>query len=188
MNDRAWTGVVLSGGKSSRMGQDKALLPWKGSTLLEHAVDLLRPHAREILIIGDPVRHATAHATVIPDEQPGKGPLGGIVTALKAARYVRVLVVACDLPMLNDRLLLHLKRGLAGAVDAVIPEHDSFREPLAAAYHRHALDPFQDCLNADVLKMSSAIARVNAVPLALAPGQDGWPEDLFRNLNAPADL
>lgn len=188
MTDRAWTGVILAGGQSSRMGRDKALIELDGRTMLDRTIALLRPHVREILVIGDPTKYTLHNAMVVPDEQPDKGPLGGIVTAMKRARYVRVLVLACDMPAINDRLLVHLKRELDRDGDVALPRHQSMIEPLAAAYHRHAIDTFEDCLRNNVLKMSDAIARVKPVCLDIEPGKDGWPVDLFRNLNSPADL
>lgn len=188
MNDRQWTGVLLAGGQSSRMGRDKALMEIDGTSMLQRGIELLRPHAKEILIIGDPAKYATAHAQVVPDDTMGQGPLGGIITALKHARYVRLIVLACDLPNINDRLLMHLKQGLVGEVDAVVPRHDGLIEPLAATYHRHAIEAFQRNAAMGAFKMSDALAEVNAEHFDLAQGQDGWPADLFRNLNSPADL
>lgn len=188
MNDRGWTGVVLAGGKSTRMGRDKALIEMDGSTMLQRAIDLLRPHVREILVIGEPGKYAPKHATVIADHTPGQGPLGGLVTALKQARYVRVLVLACDLPNINDRLLVLLKNELHGDRDAVVPSHQGRLEPLAAAYHRHAIEDFDDCLRNDVLKMSAALDRIRTAYTDVEPGENGWPADLFKNVNAPTDL
>ena len=86
MTDRQWTGVVLAGGQSSRMGRDKATMEVDGKTMLDRTVELLRPHTREVLVIGDPSKYSPAHGTVIPDDAPGQGPLGGLVTALRRAR------------------------------------------------------------------------------------------------------
>ena len=188
MNDRQWTGVVLAGGQSSRMGQDKALIDLGGITLLDRAIELLRPHAKEVLVIGDPGKYAPTHASVIPDDFPGKGPLGGLVTALRHARYVRLIVLACDLPNINDRLLIHLKSGLIGGLDAVVPKHNDLIEPLAAAYHRRAIELFQRNIAVDRLKMSDALNRVHTRYFQLTPGEEGWPADLFKNVNAPSDL
>lgn len=188
MNDRQWTGAVLVGGKSTRMGRDKALIERDGQSMMQHAIELLRPHAREVLVIGDPEKYRPQHAQVVPDNTPGKGPLGGVVTALRHARYVRVLVLACDLPNINDRLLIRLKSALIGEVDAVVPRHPAGIEPLAAAYHRHAIDAFLENLAQERLRMSDALTRVKTVHIDLRPGEDGWPNGLFANVNAPSDL
>lgn len=188
MMDRGWTGVVLAGGLSSRMGRDKAIIERDGITMLDHAIDLLRPHCREVLVMADPARYAPMRATVLADERPGQGPLGGLVTALKRARYTRLVVLACDLPNINDRLLVHLKNAMVGEVDAVVPRHAGHVEPLAAAYHRHAIEAFERNLGAGRLRMSDALDAVRTHYLAIGPGANGWPADLFRNLNTPDDL
>ena len=188
MMDRQWTGVVLAGGQSSRMGRDKALIEVDGRTMLERGIELLRPHAREVLVIGDPAKYTTTHGTVIPDDEPGLGPLGGLVTALKHARYVRLLVIACDLPDLNDRLMARLKVTLDEGHDAVVPKHAGLIEPLAAAYHRRAVDAFEQCVKERALRMSDALGRVRTAWLDVSPGEQGWSATLFRNVNAPTDL
>lgn len=188
MMDRGWTGVVLAGGRSSRMGRDKALIERNGFTLLELAIERLRPHAREVLVIGDPAKYTSDRALVVPDDMPGQGPLGGILTALRRARYVRMLVTACDMPALDDRLLVRLKQALANGGDAVVPRHAQGIEPLAAAYHKHCLEAFERQLNKGELKMSTALQAVDVRFLDLEPGAQGWAKDLFRNINAPTDL
>jgi molybdopterin-guanine dinucleotide biosynthesis protein A len=189
MMDRGWTAVVLAGGRSSRMGRDKALIEVDGVTLLELAIERLRPHAREVLVIGDPEKYVNARARTIPDDLPGQGPLGGIVTALRHARYVRLLVTACDMPALNDRLFTRLKKqALDLGGDAVVPRHPQGIEPLSAVYHKHCIEVFDRRLQAGEPRMSSALEAVDVRFLDLVPGEDGWPADLFRNINAPSDL
>ncbi|HEX2617972.1 MAG TPA: molybdenum cofactor guanylyltransferase, partial [Flavobacteriales bacterium] len=107
--DHRWTGVVLAGGKSTRMGQDKALLEVNGKPLLVHALDRLRPHVQELLLIGDPRKYGKLHAACIADDLQDLGPLGGIVTAMNHAKHDKLLVLACDVPGVNDALLHQLK-------------------------------------------------------------------------------
>ena len=188
MTDRNWTGVVLAGGRSRRMGRDKALVQVDGMTLLERAVEILRPHVRELVIMGDPERHTHPRAVTIADERPGRGPLGGLVTALAQGRYGRIIALACDMPGVNDRLLLHLKGRMDGRTDAVVPVHAAGVEPLAAAYHLRCLDPFRRALEEGHYKLTEAMTLVRCNRLEVTPGRDGWPTDLFRNVNAPDDL
>ena len=188
MIDRGWTGIVLAGGKSSRMGADKALMLHEGRTLLEKAIALLRPHAREVLVIGDPAKYADHWDHVHPDDAPGEGPLRGLVTGLRAARYVRVLVVACDMPSVGDRALIRLKQSLDLAGDAVVPRHPGGVEPLVAAYHRRCLERFESCLRNERYRLIDALSEVDTRYLDLVPGKGGWAEDIFRNINSPDDL
>lgn len=184
----AWTGVLLAGGKSTRMGQDKALLEVDGRPLLLHGVERLKPHVREVLVIGDPYKYGRIWPEVVPDEIPGLGPLGGIVTAIGAARFDRLLVMAVDVPGVTAALLERLVRELPEDADALVPRHNGRLEPLVAGYHRRCLPVLMECMMKSQLSMHGALERINTAFLDINPGEDGWPEDLFRNLNSPADL
>lgn len=184
----AWTGVVLAGGKSTRMGQDKALLEIDGKPLLLHAVERLRPHVRELLVIGEPRKYGHIWPSVLPDEIPGLGPLGGIVTAMGAARHDRLLVLAVDVPGVNAELLERLTRELPEEADALVPRHAGNLEPLVAAYHRRCLPAFMGRMMQSRLSMHGVLEEVRTAFLDISPGEAGWPEDLFRNLNRPSDL
>ena len=170
------------------MGRDKALIEVQGRSMLDHALDKLDRHCTELLVIGQTEKYGHVGPFVIADEWPGKGPLGGIATAMRYASNDRLLVIACDMPALTGRLFNALKAQLGTATDAVVPRHDGLVEPLAAAYHRSAQPAFRRCIELDVLKMSDALSQVRTNFMEVIPGRDGWPADLFRNINAPGDL
>lgn len=188
MSRTRWTGVVLAGGRSSRMGQNKALMLFEGRTLLERALDHLRPHVQELIVIGEPSVYGHLHDHVIPDDLPGNGPMGGIGTALKHARNSSVLVLGCDMPHVTAELFVRLKAGLTKVQDAFVPTCDGNVEPLVAAYHRRCLPAFNACIAQGHLKMIDGLDRVRTRYVQICPGEDGWPKDLYRNLNAPTDL
>src|SRR2546423_4029988 len=97
------SGFVLAGGKSTRMGRDKALLEWGGQTLLDHMLNLLREVAHPVQVAGrDP----------LPDRLPGLGPLSGIATGLEASSTDANLFVAVDLPHLTTDFLKYLRQRL----------------------------------------------------------------------------
>lgn len=183
----SWTGVVLAGGKSTRMGKDKALLEVNGKPLLVHALERLRPLVQELLVIGDPHKYRALHPKCIADDLQDLGPLGGVVTAMNHAKNDRLLVLACDVPGVNATLLQQLQ-ALLGDADAAVPRHDGRLEPLAAAYDRRCAEPFLARLMRNDLSMQGALDDVRTVHLDVTPGTDGWPQDLFRNLNSPDDL
>lgn len=188
MNYDSWSGVILAGGRSSRMGHDKALIQLDGRTLLQRAIDLLAPYVDDLLVIGDPEKHGDPLAHVLSDERPGLGPLGGIVTALRHSKHPHVVVIACDMPGLTGPFIERIQFEMEHEVDAVIPGHDDLIEPLAAGYHRSCLDAFERCIAQGTLKMSDALEHVRTVIVPIQPGQGDWREDLFRNINAPGDL
>ena len=102
--ESAWTGVVLAGGRSSRMGRDKAGLPWQGRPLLQHMGELLRAAgAARIVVSGD-----YPEAGGIPDAERGLGPLGGLAGVADALPDGPLLIVPVDMPMLDAPLLARL--------------------------------------------------------------------------------
>ena len=104
------------------------------------------------------------------------------------ARHDRLLVLAVDVPGVNARLLERLTRELPEDADALVPRHNGELEPLVAAYHRRCVDAFMDNITRSQLSIQAALADVKTAYMDIQPGDDGWPEDLFRNLNSPSDL
>ncbi|MGH9814306.1 MAG: molybdenum cofactor guanylyltransferase, partial [Candidatus Acidiferrales bacterium] len=187
-------GFVLTGGGSRRMGGDKALLPLAGRPLVLHMVEKLRPLVAEVALIGAPERYAHLGLPVLPDCEAGRGPLAGIVTALRATRFDWNLIVACDLPFLDPALLeLDLNEAAAATdfCDAIVPQTEAGPkgwQPLAAAYHRRCLPAFERVLASDHPKISRAYdsLRVRALtPDALA--RFAFSPRMFNNVNSPED-
>src|SRR5512142_2916527 len=101
-------GFVLAGGRSSRMGQDKALLPWKGSTLIESVAREVFNAAGSVTLIGSPERYGSLGFPVISDKIQGCGPLGGLHAALSVTTAEWNILVACDMPAVTSELLKEL--------------------------------------------------------------------------------
>lgn len=172
------------------MGQDKALmvLPSNGRTFLDHALDQLAPLVDDLLVVGHPEIHGHAGPFVIPDDQPGLGPLGGLLTAMRYASHDRLLLLAVDMPNVTEALFTRLKLELGHFTDAAICRHGGQAEPLAGAYHRRCSPIFQSLIERGTLKMSEALQAVRTTWVDLDVGADGWPADLFHNVNRPEDL
>jgi molybdenum cofactor guanylyltransferase len=144
-------GLVLSGGRSSRMGSDKAAIRHGDRTQLEHAVDLLRPVAGEVFVsvrpdqVADPLR---AQFAQIVDGGDVEGPAAGIRAAQLARPAAAWLVVACDLPRLNESTLRHLvaHRDPGRIATAFRSSHDGLPEPLCAIYEPAAVPALQQYL------------------------------------------
>ena len=146
----AWSGVVLTGGVSSRMGRDKALLEVDGQPMAVRVADALTgAGASEVFCVGGDADGLRVHGLrVVPDERPGEGPLGGLVTALRAARYDLVVVLACDLVQPSDAAIgrLMVSAGTAAAIVPVVADRpqwlhavwrrDACLEVLRAAFER----------------------------------------------------
>jgi len=132
--------AILAGGRSRRMGTDKALLLLDGTPLIEHVIARLRPLIPEILIVGDPAgAYGCFGVPVISDPSPDQGPLAGIRTALMNTDAPLVFCCACDMPFLETALVGHLLALAERGAAAVVPRVRGEREPLCAVYTREAL-------------------------------------------------
>lgn len=182
MSSRA--GFVLAGGASSRMGRDKALLPWYGSTLVEVVAERVFQAAGSVTLVGAPERYTGIPLPAIADLHPGLGPLAGIETALAATEADWNLVVACDMPAITVRFLRELlERAERLDPDCLVPVTTSGRlQPLCAVYHRRCLEAFRAALDSGTRSMTDALAAVAALRHPIDS------EALFANLNSPADL
>jgi len=138
-----FTVVIQAGGQSSRMGQDKALMPFLGRPLIARQVERLRGLDAALLVVTNrPAEYAFLGLPLAADRVQGLGPLGGLVTAFKAASTPVVAVVACDMPFLNPALLLAQRALLEREqVDVVIPRSPEGLEPLHAVYRREVCLP-----------------------------------------------
>src|SRR5262245_64716710 len=134
-------GFIAAGGRSSRMGQDKAWLDLGGRPMIKHVIDALREVTSDLSILGSSPRYAELGLPVYPDSQRDVGPLEAIRTALTNTEAARVLIVACDLPMVTPDLFKFLL-SIDEAETAIVPVGpDSRLETLCALYPRSALEP-----------------------------------------------
>lgn len=139
------TGIVLVGGKSRRMGTDKAFLDVGGRPLVEGVLDVFRECFTQVVLVGDrEERFAGSGLPVVPDIYPGSA-LGGLYTGLFRATTERVFVSACDLPFPNGAIIRRLC-SLGAGFDAVVPTAPYGYEPLFALYGKGCLGPMRELL------------------------------------------
>ncbi len=190
---RQVAGFVLAGGRSSRMGSDKALLELGGSPLVVRAVRALQSLTEGVTVIGPPAAYRELNLSVVADDYPDAGPLGGIATALAHAGKSWSLVLASDMPYLTAAWLEYLiGRALASSGDVVLPESaytgQPLPEPLCALYHQRASAPIRAALDRGVRKVMDGLAGLN---IERIPPEDSKPFDteglLFQNLNTRED-
>lgn len=184
----ALTAFVVAGGRSRRMGRDKALLPWGASDLLSHALARLGELTPDVRILcGAEDRYQERGRPLVRDPGTDGGALVGIAAGLAATDAEISLFLAVDLPLVPVALLRALLAAVAGA-DAAVPVADRGPEPLCAAYRRTCLDPIRLRLAADDRKMTAFWPDVRVRTLGGGELRAfGDPERLFLNVNAPAD-
>lgn len=174
------------------MGQDKALMTFLGETLIERLIRRLAPLEAEIFITTNrPKSYQFLGLPLIPDRLPGCGALGGLLTALDAARSPLVAVVACDMPFASSRLLkAQCDLLLEPDWDAVVPRNHAGSEPFHAVYRRQACLPaVQEALAKGKLRADSWFGEVRLRWLSQGEVAQHDPDGLcFTNLNTLEDF
>jgi molybdopterin-guanine dinucleotide biosynthesis protein A len=184
------TAFILAGGKSTRMGADKAFVEYDGRTLLARALGLARSITPDVRIVGSPEKFAP-FAPVVEDIFRDRGPLGGIHAALRASPSELNLMLAVDMPFVSWAFLQYLISQARGAPEAavVVPRDESTRQPLCAIYRREFAGTAESALRAgrnriDVLFEAVQTRVIEPEELEGA----GFSRTIFRNLNTHQEL
>jgi molybdopterin-guanine dinucleotide biosynthesis protein A len=183
-----FAGVVLAGGRSTRMGADKAFLAWRGRRLIDRQLDLLCTLApSELLVSGRAgVNYAATGARVVCDAAPDQGPLGGLAAVLQATTTPYVVLLAVDLPAMTPDFLRGLLSRCRPGVGVVAQTRAGW-EPLAAVYPREILPLVNARLARRELALQSLLKEAidNGLLVVVEPAASEL--GLFRNLNTPND-
>ena len=176
-------GFVLVGGKSSRMGRDKARLSFRGATLVEHVAKAVAEAAGSITLVGAPERYEALGLPILADTRHEAGPLAGIHAALSASRAEWNLIVACDMPGISASFLASLlEAARESAADCLLPSGPSgMLEPLCAVYRSRCLPAITAALDRNVRKVTDGLAGLRIAKWRV--DESGW----FRNVNTPEE-
>ena len=180
--------AIMAGGKSRRMGQDKAWIELDGEPLIKRVADVLGQVADEVIVVANERRYASLGLRVVKDRYPDGGALGGIATGVGAAAHDTVLVAACDMPFLSAdvwRVLL----GHAGEADVVIPRVGGEYETLHALYTKACLPHMARALAENRLRVIAFFDEVRVLAIE-EPELRAADPDLrsFTNVNTPEEL
>ncbi|MBN2485815.1 MAG: molybdenum cofactor guanylyltransferase [Bacteroidales bacterium] len=187
MNKQEITGIVLAGGKSTRMGTDKPLLVWNGKTLIENAISLLQPLCNKVAISSDNHAYSFTGCEIWPDILPRQAPIVGIYSCLKRASTEAIIVLSCDMPLVSASLLKMMAES-ANDFDIVVPAHSNGAiEPLCALYKHTVLNDLELFIDKN-LSVIRFIERSKSLYLNIGsmPGQ--FPSNMFANINTPVDF
>ena len=194
------TGVLLAGGRSSRMGCDKALLQLGGDSMIKHAADLLRQVFGEVILIADDAApYAFLQLPAYPDIHQKRGPLGGVHAALVHARAARIFVISCDMPLMKPFMIEHIIA--AGASFAIcVPRADGFLQHLCGLYDKSVTGILETILGEQGQEARAADQGRRGCPFArllreagghvvdvqhLLTGDDAL---MFANMNEPREV
>lgn len=180
---------ILAGGKSTRMGTDKAFVRLNGRTLLARVLEVIRSVTTDVHIVGDATKFG-AFAPVVKDIFPDCGPLGGIHAALRASKAELNLILAVDVPFVSFALLQFLLAYARNSGASVtVPRINQRWQPLCAVYRREFAVAAETALRAGRYRIDALFDQVQPqVVEGEALEAAGFSSNIFRNLNTKEDL
>lgn len=183
------TGIILSGGKSIRMGDNKAFIKLGGERIIDRTVRLFRTlFTQSILVTNEPLAYACLDIELAVDIIPKSGSLIGIYTGLFYAVHQHCFVTACDMPFINERVIEYLI-AMDENYDVVIPRFEDGYHPLCARYSKRCMRYMEESAREDNLRIVTIFDKVNVREVssgeiaALDPNMRS-----FFNINTPEDL
>ncbi|HHW37038.1 MAG TPA: molybdenum cofactor guanylyltransferase [Bacillales bacterium] len=184
------TAIILAGGKSSRMGTNKALLPMDGKPNIELIKDQVTPFFSDIILVtNDFEAYEFLKVPMVKDEYIGKGPLAGIHTGLKNSKTETNFFIACDMPFVSGKLAKHLVE-LCNTFEAVVPRINGTLHPLFSVFKKSVLPKVDQCLQEDRLKIRDLLEEIQVLYVKEAELERvmvGNIEKIFYNMNYPLD-
>jgi molybdopterin-guanine dinucleotide biosynthesis protein A len=195
MSNAVTGGIILAGGLSRRMGQNKALLRLESSapSLIEVVAARLGGVTAELWIVTNQPEvysglNFPAQTNFVGDNYIGKGALAGIEAGLSASNYEYCIITACDMPFLAQNLIKFLVNYSRNGWEALVPLNEGI-EPLCAVYSKSTLAVLRQCLEQNSLRVQDFLAQIQTKFLPKAEWQEFDPLGrTFRNLNSPDDL
>jgi molybdopterin-guanine dinucleotide biosynthesis protein A len=186
---RDLSAFVLAGGRSTRMGKDKAFLKLGGRTLLDRALQTCRPLCPTVSILG-PQEGFAAYGTAVEDIVPDRGPLGGIHAALSHTATSHNLVLGVDLPFVTTEFLRFIVEEAWASGDVVtVPRAGGGFHPVCAVYHREFRDVARAALERGENKIDALFSQVSTRIIEEPElGRFALGPRMFENLNTPEDF
>lgn len=187
MNDsKEITAIILAGGKSSRMNEDKGLVYFNGKILVEHVIESVKKLTANIIIITANAAYKQFGYPCLEDEMKDKGPLAGILTGLVNSSTQKNLFVGCDMPFLSENLLSGLINN-SGDEDVLLTEHLGKAEPLCSIYNRSCITHLRSQLEQNQLKITNAFEGLKTRVISFDK-EDWFKGNEFSNINSPEEL
>ena len=184
------TGIVLAGGKSSRIGEEKGLTLFNGKPLVSYAIDTLKPLCGKLVISAN--NHQKKYEgygfEVVEDQIKDIGPMGGLFTCIKRSSTRYNIVLSCDTPFVNTGLFNYLLDGIEN-FQAAIPVHNNgLVEPLCAVYSTNSIWNLQLTIEKRNYKLMDFLHEINHKKMEIHSNLPFYSDDLFVNINTKNDL
>ncbi len=181
------TAIILSGGKSSRMGQDKALLPFWGKPIIKHVLKNLLKLTNKVIISANSHDYAFIKQPQVPDIYKEQGPLAGIHASLKATKTGFAFIATCDVPLVSPELYLYLLENHVEGLDAVVAVHKGQVHPLIGIYSKANIEKIERALEQGKRSVIHYLKDQNVRYVEIDSSLPFYSEHLFLNLNSPEE-
>lgn len=179
--------VILCGGKSRRMGSDKAMLTFDGLPFLERLLHELSDFDELLISVDSPENHSQIKLPTITDIYPDCGPMGGLHAALNSCKAEALLTLSCDMPLFRRELAEYLCAELAPDADAVVPlTSDGRMHPLCAVYRKSTVPIFETLLRSGNFRMRDALKKLSVRYVTIS--DTPYSEKYLQNVNTPAEF
>ncbi len=178
------TGIILAGGKSTRIGRDKSLLHYQNKTLIQHSIDALQPLVSTIIIVSDNPNHDYKNTKRVSDLIPNSGPVAGIYTGLHHSKTENNIVLSCDIPKINSIILKKLISNSFLSFDVVQLESNGQQMPLIASYKKHCSEACLSAIKNGERRLQKVVKTLNTHTILLQKEE----RNSTININTPKQL
>ena len=176
--------IILAGGKSSRMGEDKGLITVNNQAIVQYILNTCKSISDSILIVTNNEQYQQFGYSIVKDKIKNIGPIGGLYSGLLASHHQFNLVISCDAPAVSVDLLQLLATKIANGKDVVISKYGSQHHPLIGLYSKSIIDVIQDLIEKQTYKLSKIYENDRAMVIDFSH----FPAKEFLNLNTKSDL
>jgi molybdopterin-guanine dinucleotide biosynthesis protein A len=180
------TGIILAGGKSQRMGVDKALLTLDGEALLVRIARTMRSLFEQVYIISANNRYRFLHLPMFDDFFRGCGPLAGIHSGLLHSKTRRSFIAACDTPFVSLDLIEYIVE-FESQADVKVPATNGILHPLCGLYSRRCIPRLEWSLRSGLRRVQDVLERLDVDVVPIGPWLPFYREDLLLNINEPSE-
>ena len=163
LKNKTITGIILAGGKSSRMGVDKGFILWKNKPFIEHSIDALKPLVNNIIIVSDHIQYDALGYERVKDVVPETGPLSGLYSGLLQSDSDLNLVLSCDIPLISSEILTKLLTAFTEGTNAVACRAKDRVMPLVALYNKNCIATCEQLLDTNERRMMILLDTLDRV-------------------------
>ena len=187
MNIESITGIVLAGGRSSRMGTDKSMMKLNDKPLIEYAIDALKPLCSKVIISLNSFMYDFTGCEVWVDELPDRAPIIGIYSCLRRSETDINILLSCDMPLMSSAMLEYL---LSCSInhDITVPVHEgNFIEPLCGIYKKSSVEILKQFIDKSNFRLNECIKAASGHLVRVGTTLPFYSPNLFSNINTPDD-